>query len=254
LSRGFLEASTIAELPDRMIRQVTDECEAALEELFEGMNVLALRQLRLVTGVTFPSVEQWNEGERWFSCEASLRKWGSPLAQPEWQSLPSPLSKLADDVAARPMEYRLCVETPLNSILPMAAQGVVADCTTARWALKPVSLGVTFGEIYPGAVKAKALASERCRATNTGALAVSTPLVTKFEWQTPHASAMCWVSITPDPVASPTPTPEPETPTPAPRRIVPVEPEVPTEPEVPVETEIPVEPTTDPTTPTEPPV
>jgi hypothetical protein len=260
LSKGFLNAATMSELPERILRQVTDECEAGLGTFFGKMTVLQIRQLRVATAVTLPTRNQWTDGARWFSCEVSLREVGSSLATPVWQELPSPISKFGAEMAAHPKEYRLCVDTARNSILPTGTQGVVADCATARWALQPVSLGLTYGEIYPGDAKAKTLATQRCQAANSGALAVVTPSISARDWQAPEASVGCWVSVMPDPVATPTSTPEPVTPSPAPstRRVVPVpvEPEVPIDPEVPVDP-VPVDPvvpTTEPTTPVDPPV
>lgn len=224
LSDGFLAATTISALPERLRRQTSDECGANLLTLFSGQSVLSLGQLRVVSAVTFPSVAQWNGGERWFSCELGLRELGSSLTKPTWQTLPSPISSLISAVAAAPENYRLCVETSRNSVSPETSAGVLSSCAGARWAIRPVSLGVTYGQIYPGAAQAKSLASVKCEASNRGALAVIASAVSIFDWEAPEPWVACWVSSKGDTVA--TPTPEPATPTPSPssRRVVPVVP------------------------------
>ena len=224
LSDGFLVATTISALPERLQRQTSDECGANLQKLFSGQSVLSLGQLRVVSAVTFPSVAQWNNGERWFSCELSLRELGSSLTKPTWQTLPSPISLLISAVAATPENYRLCVETSRNSVDPESSAGVLSSCNGARWAVRPLSLGVTYGQIYPGAAKASSLAAMKCEAANRGALKVIASTVSNFDWQAPEPWVACWVSSKADTVA--TPTPEPATPSPSPssRRVIPVVP------------------------------
>ena len=223
LSEGILAATTMNDLPDSVNHQTSGECEESLTKLFTGMNVLALRGLRIVTDTAFPSATQWNDGERWFSCEVSLRQLGSALTKPTWEALPFPITKLVADVAESPQKYRLCVETVSNGVPPTSDQGVVTTCAAARWALRPADLGVKYGEIFPGSVTVKSLATAKCAASNVGALSIITPLVSKFDWEASQPSVACWVSTTANPVATPTPAPTPS-PSPSLRRVIPVVP------------------------------
>ena len=198
LSEQFLQASSLAALPDSMHQDLINSCQTELKKLLSLDSYVALRQTRLVWDFTLPSHKSWESGSRWYSCELSVLEKGSLLVEPIWAPLPDGFATV-QAMAKNGTELTLCFDTSSNNDLPNSRDGIVSNCDTARWKLSPLVIDNGYGEFYPGRTQVAPIAKELCQTKFSYALAVYVAPLLEDDWNAPEPTVLCWVSNKNDP-------------------------------------------------------
>ena len=200
LSDLYLEAKTLSDLPDTMHQDLINECQQQLTKQLSFESLAQLRQTRIVWDFTLPNHDEWNKGQRWFSCEMSLLEKGSLLVEPVWAGLPNGVDTVKE-MTKNPSVLMLCFDTATNAQLPSSRLGIVASCDEARWKLQPIALDNGYGEFYPGTKQATLIANSLCEAKYPTALKTYAQPLLEQDWNSIQPTIQCWYSTKADPTS-----------------------------------------------------
>jgi hypothetical protein len=208
ISDGVLNAEKFTVLPPSLQSDIYSTCQKEVSNFLGGVTARDIRNLRITWIPTLPSRQQWQNGERWFSCEVGLLRLGSSVAANSLEVAPTGIADALKDAQKSPQNYARCVNTDSNSTLPESPAGVYSNCSNARWSLRQVALDRSSSQFYPGEQAAMKLAAQKCGASFSSAVAVTAASTSSLSWGAPDATLGCWISTTSDvPTSTSTPTP-----------------------------------------------
>lgn len=209
ISDGFVKATSFGTLPSVLAEHINTYCQKALRTFLADIPLTDIRSSRVVWTPSLPTLSQWQDGARWFSCETGVLQENTPYSSQKLETNPQGVVKLLDKVRASLTSYSLCVNTTSNTRSPFAEDARIAPCSQARWAMNQVALKVDYGTFYPGIKQAKKFATELCAQHFPQAVKVFPAALSELMWNEPDPSVGCWVSVSSEAVATPTPTPTP---------------------------------------------
>jgi Septum formation len=149
-----------------------------------------------------PTEEQWDAGARWVRCDVGVYKFGSSVANPTFEDLPS-IAALNRAIKDAPTQFDFCVDDPggLGSGGPKGGSAVYADCRGGpEWKFQTYQY-ITTGQdnTYPTPAEMNAqfeLSCQHAYADSTHVTYAYYP--SKSDWDGGDQELECWVGRIPD--------------------------------------------------------